>query len=261
MAGLRETSPPFIVRRRSEIIIAGNEDRAVNFIRPKIQRQEQMQLNPAIGVRWSMKTRLVVISLMTLLIALAGCASRAQVRPAPQAPPTSAASHSSDDDVLDVMLHDLLTVGDSPLSVGKEKAPPATILLSPTPSKYPRTIDQVLIHHDKAQWAKLSDAQTIAAQEAAADLVARWHAKEMDPPFAPSDSRVKLFDAATTKPAVSRFDDRPVLAWRPGFSVDHQFAAVSLIIPWSMHHAEATYLLEMKNGAWTIILRQFVYFF
>jgi hypothetical protein len=113
------------------------------------------------------------------------------------------------------------------------------------------------MRHDEKQWAKLSEAQLIAAQEAAADLVARWRAKEIDPPFAPSDPRIGL-TTPSTQPA--RLDDRPVLAWRPGFTVDRQFAVVALSIPWSIHHTDATYLLARENGRWKIILRQFVYY-
>ena len=60
-------------------------------------------------------------------------------------------------------------------------------------------------------------------------------------------------------PRRSRFD-RPVLAYAPGFTADGRFAAVSLILPWSIHHADATYLLARDGDGWRIVLRQFVYF-
>jgi crotonobetainyl-CoA:carnitine CoA-transferase CaiB-like acyl-CoA transferase len=210
------------------------------------------------SMRQSSMRILIAISIATsVVIAASGCAARAESE---QSQPHQNVTRSLDDQVIDVVLNDLLTATDSPLATGKPKAPPATILFSAAPSTYPRTIDNVLLQHDKKQWANLTEPQTIAAQEAAADLVARWKAKEIDPPFAPADARVKLFEGSTTKPTMSRFENRPVLAWRPGFTVDHQFAAVSLGIPWSMHHAEATYLLEKHDGTWRIVLRQFVYF-
>jgi hypothetical protein len=208
-------------------------------------------------VKNAMKILTSIVMATLMISAGSGCSSDARPQ---QTPPQQKISRSVDDQVIDVVLNDLLTVGDSPLAMRKEKAPPARILFSPTPSQYPRTLQAVLLQHDKKQWATLDERQLIAAQEAAADLVARLKAKEIDPPYAPSDPRVKLFDPATTKPSISRFDNRPVEAWRPGFTVDHKFAAVSLSIPWSMHHADATYLLEKKGDTWTIVLRQFVYY-
>ena len=43
-------------------------------------------------------------------------------------------------------------------------------------------------------------------------------------------------------------------------SRDGQLAIVRLVIPWSIHHAEATYLLTRRRGRWFVSLRQFVYY-
>jgi hypothetical protein len=52
-----------------------------------------------------------------------------------------------------------------------------------------------------------------------------------------------------------------VVAYPPGYTADGTFAAVSLILPWSIHHADATYLLARDGDRWRVVLRQFVYYF
>ena len=41
---------------------------------------------------------------------------------------------------------------------------------------------------------------------------------------------------------------------------DGNYAIVFLSIPWSMHHADGTYLLAREGTGWRVILRQFVYY-
>jgi len=52
--------------------------------------------------------------------------------------------------------------------------------------------------------------------------------------------------------------DRTTRAWRPGYSKDGQLAIVMFSIPWSIHHADATYVLVRQDGAWKVRVRQFV---
>ena len=68
--------------------------------------------------------------------------------------------------------------------------------------------------------------------------------------------------AATQPTQPSDFDKRPIQAWSPGYTSDRKFAVVQLSVPWSMHHADATYLLrwDEPSGKWSIVLRQFVYY-
>ena len=51
---------------------------------------------------------------------------------------------------------------------------------------------------------------------------------------------------------------RPISICKPGFSSDNSVCVVFAIVPWSKHHAEATYILDNQAGSWTIRLRQFV---
>jgi hypothetical protein len=237
-------------------------------------------------VEEAMKIRFPAYITIAMFVALCSCA--AEKRAEQSAPPQNS-PRNIDDEVIDVVLNDLLTKGDTPLAVGKEKSAPKAILFSPEPAPFPRKVETILLQHDKKQWEKLSEPQRVAAQEAATDLVSRIKARDdasdgptaprsatapatrpldfdglsrvaISRPFAPSDPRVKLFDPTTTTTKPSRFDNRPVYAWRPGFTADQKYAVVSLSIPWSMHHADATYLLEKKGDTWVIVLRQFVYY-
>ena len=70
---------------------------------------------------------------------------------------------------------------------------------------------------------------------------------------------MKLDDGARAPGANLRFD-RPLHAWPPGYSADGQYAIVFLSIPWSMHHADGTYLLARDGEVWRVVLRQFVYY-
>jgi hypothetical protein len=54
--------------------------------------------------------------------------------------------------------------------------------------------------------------------------------------------------------------DRPIQAWPPGYSRDKSLCIVRLVIPWSMHHADATYLLVQRKARWVVLVRQFVYY-
>ena len=54
--------------------------------------------------------------------------------------------------------------------------------------------------------------------------------------------------------------ERPIRAWPPGYTRGGRYAIVFLSIPWSMHHADGTYLLERDGNGWKVLLRQFVYY-
>jgi hypothetical protein len=110
----------------------------------------------------------------------------------------------------------------------------------------------VLLRHDKPKWDALSAEDMTRAEEAADDLARRHKAAERSLPVAPLDPRLKVVDASTPPDTFSR----PVQVYPAGYSADGKFAAVSLVLPWSVHHADGTYRLRRDaRGAWTIVLR------
>ena len=159
--------------------------------------------------------------------------------------------------VIEVALADLLALPDSPLA--SRKVPPAEIKFAPRATTYPVKATRILMRRDKEKWAALSKEQLDAASEAAEEIVRRNYAADGFKPFQPRDPRVRLDDGAPAAGRNLRFD-RPVSAWPPGYSANGNYAIVFLSIPWSMHHADATYLLARDGDGWRIVLRQFVYY-
>jgi hypothetical protein len=206
-----------------------------------------------------------------LIGVVSGCTPREKDRPTgpqPAAAPTTLATPSptptpavsADHQVLDAVLADLLASSKSPLAV--RDAPPTEIRLAPNPPRYPIKVEGVLMRHDEQAWAALTPEQLAAAKEAADALIQRHQAGETFAPYRPADARVKIeTEKPTAAPStpLSRFD-RPVQAYPPGFTADGKFAAVALSVPWSMHHADATYLLARDGDGWKVVLRQFIYY-
>ena len=175
------------------------------------------------------------------------------------APRVAATAPALDRDqaAIEAALGDLLTLTDSPLDVRGQ--PPAEIKFAPRASTYPVKVSQILMRRDKAKWDALSKEQLDAATEAAEEIARRNYAADGFKPFQPRDPRIKLDDGAPAPGRNLRFD-RPVDAYPPGYSADGNYAIVFLSIPWSMHHADGTYLLARDGAGWRVILRQFVYY-
>ena len=216
--------------------------------------------------------RMIERALICLALAsLCGCAGKSDVRSASSPPPTTApvtvltmpAPTSApvvldrDHAVIEIALADLLALPDSPLA--SRKVPPAEIKFTPRATSYPVKVTRILMRRDKEKWAALSKDQLDGASEAAEDVARRNYAADGFKPFQPRDPRVRLDDGAPAPGRNLRFD-RPVSAWPPGYSADGDYAIVFLSIPWSMHHADATYLLTRDGDGWRVVLRQFVYY-
>lgn len=198
-----------------------------------------------------------------------GCADGKRLAPpSPAGPATMTAPADAaverDQAVIEAALADLLTLTDSPL-VMQRGTPPAEIRFAERPAPYRVTEQAITQQHEKEKWAALSERDVDAVTEAAREVVRRHENGEGFKPFRPRDPRVKIEadpTTTTTTPATrrSRFDDRPVRAWPPGYTAEGQYAVVFLTIPWSMHSAETTYLLKRDGNGWRILLRQFVYY-
>jgi hypothetical protein len=210
-----------------------------------------------------------IASATLICLILTGCAHHHSSRPAENlqkaespsevAPASQPSAADADRDVLNVVWNDLLTERETPLAA--RHAPPRELLLFPGPSPYPRTAEQVLMRHDKKQWDALTPAQLAAAREAAGSLIAR-HQRGDALPATWNDPRIKIHSSPPEPQPKTRHPlaDRPIHANPPGFAADARTAIVSLSLPWSIHHADATYLLVKEGTAWRIVLRQFVYY-
>jgi hypothetical protein len=177
--------------------------------------------------------------------------------------PTSHQLVALDHDVLSKVLDDLVSYNgdDSPLA-GRD-LPPRPIVFATTTIQHATTIDEVLYRSEFEVWEKLSAAQVVASQEAAANLVIRTLNHDSIGNLEMHDKRVRIQEFRPTpvrNPVPESLDDRPIQAWPPGYSKDRRLAVIRLIIPWNIHHVEATYLLWQDQGKWIVCLRQFAYY-
>lgn len=188
-------------------------------------------------------------------VAVAGAGDRpanaTRVAPRPQAAPI-------DQQVLETVLADVVayTGRDSPVERrGLE------IDFSFTAPPCRQTREGVLYRHGEEHWVLLSDAEVRATEEAATDLVRRVDARERVRPFKFTDQRIVVWDDRPRKkgwaPALDPWN-RCIQAWAPGYAADRRHAVVRLSIPWSMHSADATYVLAARQGGWDVLVRQFV---
>jgi hypothetical protein len=162
-----------------------------------------------------------------------------------------------DAEVLQATLEDLKSYDgkDSPGLFNVRASEP--VPFSSEPNRFPQTVDQVLFRYRDELWEALSEQDESLAKEAAGHLIERIETREEFGSFpVPAGYKVQKPDEAKDNPRA----ERAVSAWAPGFSADRKFAVVRLIIPWSIHHGEGTYLLSQQGGNWNVRLRQFVYY-
>jgi len=131
-------------------------------------------------------------------------------------------------------------------------------------ASYPQTVEDVLFRYEKERWTKLTDGQIKAFNEAAKQLVGRIKDAVVFEKFNSQTERIRILEVEADEsgqPSDRGRDNRPVQAWPPGYSNDQRFAVVRLVVPWSIHHADVTYLLAYEDGKWTVCLRQTVHYF
>lgn len=167
---------------------------------------------------------------------------------------------SRDRTVLNVVLEDLLTYSGDDSPVKTVKGPPDKLFFSPDAEEWPQTVEQVLYRHTKEPWEKLTQQQLTLAQEAAGNLADRSKGHDFFTGFEPVDARVHLVPKKKPAESVENIYNRPIKAWSPGFSSNGTLAVVRLSIPWSIHSADGTYVLIREGDAWSILLRQFVFY-
>ena len=139
-----------------------------------------------------------------------------------------------------------------------------TIRFSPESATWKQTVDMVLYEHEPQRWQRLTEPQRAAVREAAGHLVARTLTAPQHLELHDVPKPITVIDKPATTDGAERGPpgvfERPIRAWLPGYSDDQSVAVVRLSIPWSIHHAEATYVLQRADGKWAVLLRQFVYY-
>jgi hypothetical protein len=174
-----------------------------------------------------------------------------------------AESATVDQQVLEAVFEDLLTYTGDDSPVATRGSSPKKLLFSPRAAAVRLQVDDVLDRYQRERWDKLTEFELAGAREAAEHLVRRIGTDDLFIPFRPKDARVLIqsdADDGTGRERLNVADDRPIRAWPPGYSQGKGFCIVRLVIPWGIHHAEATYLLARRDAKWVVLLRQFVYY-
>lgn len=181
-----------------------------------------------------------------------------------QEPPKPKSDSNAERDfaVLEVVLKDLMTLPDSPLT--PRGAAEKQIRFSLEALNDRLSVAEVLEQHHRDQWRRLSPDQTKKVRESAQNLVRRLADKDPFERFKPKDERIILLDKVREEElrATTRRSRRPQVfrAYAPGYSNDRRIAIVLLTYPWSGRHSgEGTYVLAKENDRWVVLLRDFVY--
>ena len=203
------------------------------------------------------------VSFAAALLLAVSCNRGGSQSPAPASTQvgTSPSVSALDQEVLEFALADLATYSgkDSPVVVQGAVAVP--LETAPHSADWPVTVEDVLYRHDAKYWKAFPPSDEAALAQAAADLVSRTTGGGGFSGFRSGDSRVKVVEPnATPQPPYQFLATRPIRVWPPGFSGDRRLAVVRMSIPWSIHHANATYVLAKRQGNWVLQVRQFVYY-
>ena len=161
---------------------------------------------------------------------------------------------SADRHVLEAALADLLSYEgeESPRKLMTADAS-GRFAVAPDSAESPLAVSAIL-ERCIAKWHGLEPKEWRGFKEAATHLVKRVKRKEG---FAGFESAHPRFRGPYAEEPDPLSPYRPIHAWAPGYSRDKSLAVVRLSIPWSMHSADATYLMRRTETGWTVVRREF----
>jgi hypothetical protein len=175
------------------------------------------------------------------------------------APTTMPPPKEVDVEVFHAVFADLLSLNDKESPVAIQARAPSTLSFSIELPRWKTTTEQILQPYRKQHWDALNDQQLQAAREAAEAVLQRRSSRYHYHSILLIDPRVIVWETRPRPTKPSAFQ-RPIHAQPPGYSQDQRYAIVHLTIPWSIHHADGTYLLERSPNGWKVVLRQFIYY-
>jgi hypothetical protein len=161
---------------------------------------------------------------------------------------------SADRLVLEAALADLLSYEgeESPRKLMTADAS-GRFAVAPDSTRSPLTTS-ALLERGIAKWEGLEPEEWRGFKEAATHLVKRVKRKEG---FAGFQSAHPLLRGPHGKESDPTDPHRPIHAWPPGYSRNKALAVVQLSVPWSMHSADALYLVRKTETGWRIVRREF----
>ncbi len=216
----------------------------------------------------------MIFLVLALVIGNSGLIGKPQIKPSatiPTPPNVVQSNKMLDPQVLEAVLVYILSDTSKSAYIDHDK----TLLIDPIPDMYSMTQEQVYepftssFREFKKELNKLNKSERKKSHEAVKHMINRLGAKDGFEIFTPKDKRITFAQKANpsegkseeekTKEIVDQMLHRPILANPPGYSLDRQFAVVHLIVPWSIHSADATYFLANRNGKWVILARGYIY--
>lgn len=205
-----------------------------------------------------MKTTNIGFALILLLAVSCDRSGSHQPVPARTEASPSPTISASDQAVLDAALADLATYDGKDSPVVCRDAP---LNVAPDSIDWSVTVDDVLYRHDPKLWRTFPQSDEAAFAHAAADLVSRTTSLAGFAGFRSENPEIRVAEVKSPPQPQRVFPAaRPIRVWPPGYSADGRLAVVRMSIPWSIHHAEATYVLANREGNWLVQVRQFVYY-
>lgn len=161
-------------------------------------------------------------------------------------------------------------------SRSKEPATPQLLFSTePTAGKieggevFPRGGGGALTEAFAKEWEHLSAGEQAGAKVAADDLARRARNKDGFKAFVPKNKRITMFTKeaeakqreidARTK-GFGGLGPQVFRAFAPGYSADRRVAVVFLSFGWSIHSAQATYILAKRDDQRSVVVRNLILF-
>ncbi|HET6324796.1 MAG TPA: hypothetical protein VFG04_08855 [Planctomycetaceae bacterium] len=219
---------------------------------------------------------LLVVACAILLWTAAGCFADGESKAKQDR------TKSDDANVLEIVLSDLLARPHSPVESirspqdAKEPATPQLLFSTEPPAGkieggevFPRGGGGALAEDFANEWEHLSAREQAGAKVAADDLARRARNKDGFKTFVPKNKRITMFTKeaeakqreidARTK-GFGGLGPQVFRAFAPGYSADRRVAVVFLSFGWSIHSAQAIYILVRRDDHWSVVVRNLVFF-
>jgi hypothetical protein len=127
------------------------------------------------------------------------------------------------------------------------------VVMAPDSASWPVSVDQLRRRCEPS--ADIATADAPGFNEATQDMASRVSRKAGFAEFRSRVGGVQAYVRPSPPTEPDPFTERPIQALPPGFSKDRSLAIVRFSIPWSIHSADATYVLKKNADGWVVLSR------
>lgn len=158
-----------------------------------------------------------------------------------------------DEQVLSIVIGDLLDHKDSPVEAPMNRS---ELMYLDTAFFDSSSVGKGIISGDRKgpEWSSIGDLD-INELESAADTIGRRAKDVSKHTIATNDQRI-LTDRRKLDKEWKDYE-RPVEIYPPGYNASGNICVVFVNVPWSIHSADATYILQKVGSAWVLRYRKF----